>query len=149
MPLARYFLIVGGVLIALLLVVGANPPTPQVADGAGVDLPAIRIHSDRKLPDRVVYDTSIPTIAPPQLSSSESVVSTPPAPDDVLAKARQETAFAQMQTPDARRPEAPGSRKSELVPKRKHKHARRPAMQQPAWVMARQPRFGWFGNYVW
>src|SRR5215467_630821 len=60
MPLLRYFLFVGGTLIALLFVANAAFPTmplPQNLTSAS-DLPPVRIHSDRKLPERVVLDTS-------------------------------------------------------------------------------------------
>ena len=56
MPLARYFLYVGGVLLALLFILDAYLPKIPVADRAMIDLPVIRIHSDRKWPERVVYE---------------------------------------------------------------------------------------------
>src|ERR1700682_2770901 len=91
MPVARYFLYVGGVLLALLL--ATAPFTPQdvaVASHSapGLDKTTVRIHSIQKLPERVVYDTSLPTIVPP---AARTVVAaaTPPAPaPDVSAHAR-------------------------------------------------------------
>ena len=61
MPLLRYFLFVGGSLLALLFVVNAAYPTVPLPDTltSAADLPPIRIHSERKLPDRVVFDTSV------------------------------------------------------------------------------------------
>ncbi|MGH6737474.1 MAG: hypothetical protein ACREDY_00295, partial [Bradyrhizobium sp.] len=61
MPLLRYFLFVGGSLLALLFVVNAAypvAPLPAALTSAS-DLPPIRIHSERKLPERVVFDTSV------------------------------------------------------------------------------------------
>lgn len=61
MPLLRYFLFVGGSLIALLFVVNVAFPTAPLPENltSGSDLPPIRIHSERKLPERVVIDTSV------------------------------------------------------------------------------------------
>jgi hypothetical protein len=66
MPLMRYFGFVGSAL--LLLLFGLNWYLPQpVAEpvGAVTDKPAIRISSIETLPERVVIDTSLPTIVPP------------------------------------------------------------------------------------
>jgi hypothetical protein len=70
-PLTRYFLIVGSVLIALLF--GANWiwPSAQPAQSqnvtaqAALDAPVARIHSTQKWPDKIEFDTSKPTIVPP------------------------------------------------------------------------------------
>jgi len=76
MPIFRYFLFVGGALLALLLAVNfalpASPVTQAVAT-AGNDQPLIRIRSDRHLPERVVLDTSQPTIAPPATKTAAVV----------------------------------------------------------------------------
>jgi hypothetical protein len=59
MPLLRYFIFVGGSLLALLFVANATlPAEPLQETPTSSDLPPVRIHSDRKLPDRVVFDTS-------------------------------------------------------------------------------------------
>ena len=65
MPLLKYFGFVGSVLLMLLL--GANwyfpePITELVHNG--IDKSAIRISSIEKLPERIVIDTSLPTIVP-------------------------------------------------------------------------------------
>ena len=68
MPIARYFAVVGSALAVLLLIADwclPEPPArfpdrPEVVERA-----AIRIRSDRKWPEKVVFDTSQPTIAPP------------------------------------------------------------------------------------
>ena len=68
MPVARYFLFVGGLLLALLFALDAFAPQ-QVAVAINsvpsIDKTVVRIRSDQKLPERVVYDTSLPTIVPP------------------------------------------------------------------------------------
>jgi hypothetical protein len=76
MPLARYFLSVGVVLLALLFAADAYLPKLAVAARANADLPVIRIHihSDQKWPARVVYDTSLPTIIPTQIANTDADV---------------------------------------------------------------------------
>jgi hypothetical protein len=66
MPLIKYFGFVGSALILLLIGLGWCLP-PQVAEPAGgsTDRPAIRIASAEHLPERVIIDTSLPTIVPP------------------------------------------------------------------------------------
>ncbi len=80
MPIARYFIIVGGTLAALLFIAGWCLPTPpaRFADQPAIDRAIIRIKSERKWPEKVVLDTSQPTIAPP-------VVEQPPAQSVRLA----------------------------------------------------------------
>ena len=139
MPVARYFMYVGGVLLALLFISDAFLPKLAVADrtDTATELPAIRIHSDRKWPERVVMDTSTPTIVPAQTVKAEAVV--PPAAPvaDVSAKTRVREAFAQLVAPEPKKPEA--------KPQRKRKIAKsRPA--PPVMMVAQQPRFGFFGN---
>ena len=146
MPLARYFFYVGGVLLALLFVLDAYLLKPPVAERANANLPVIRIHSERKWPERIVFDTSPPTIIPPRITSDEGSIRSPPAATDVSVKARDRQAFAQMQPSDAKRlePSAPGRR--ELKPQRQRKIVKRHVMPL---LVARQPQFGRFGNTIW
>jgi hypothetical protein len=144
MPLARYFLFVGGVLLALLFVVDAVLPALPVADRSdtGVDKSVIRIHSDRKWPERVVFDTNIPTIVPAQTAKAEAVVPAP-APTivaDVSAKTRVREAFAQFVPPDPKKPEPKLQRKRKIVKNR---------VAPPMVVVAQQRRFGFFDNGAW
>ena len=77
MPVARYFLFVGGVLLALLLAVDALVPQQAVVASQAapsIDKTVVRIRSDQKPPERVVYDTSLPTIVPPQAVTAQAVV---------------------------------------------------------------------------
>jgi hypothetical protein len=148
MPLARYFLFVGGTLLALLFIVAAAVPTVQVADteraDTGFDKPVIRIHSDRKWPERVVFDTSLPTIVPAQTAKAEAITPPPPAPTPVAeasAKARVREAFAQFVPPDAK--------KAEPKPQRKHIKIAKRRVAPPMVVVAQQPRYGFFANNSW
>jgi hypothetical protein len=142
MPVARYFLFVGGALLALLFVVDAVVPKVPVAEAdrtdTGFDKSVIRIHSDRKWPERVVFDTSIPTIVPVQTAKAEAVVPTPVA--DVSAKVRVREAFAQFVPPDPKKPEP--------KPQRKRKIAKSRVAPQVVQI-AQQPRFGFFANNGW
>src|SRR5258708_13167068 len=87
MLLARYFLSVGGVLLALLFVADAVvPKVPAAATDSndlGTDKAVIRIHTDRKWPEPVVFDTNSPTtIVPAQIVKAEAALPPPaPAPD--------------------------------------------------------------------
>jgi hypothetical protein len=58
----------------LLFIADFCLPKSPVAERASIDLPAIRIHSDRKWPDRIVFDTSLPTIVPAQPANAETSV---------------------------------------------------------------------------
>jgi hypothetical protein len=66
MPVFRYFVFVGGALLALLLIVNWSLPALN-AEGTqdSVDRSIIRIHSQQKWPAAVVFDTTRPTIAAP------------------------------------------------------------------------------------
>jgi hypothetical protein len=67
-PIARYFISVGGTLAALLFIAGWCLPTPPAmfADQQlAIDRTIIRIKSAHKWPEKVVLDTSHPTITPP------------------------------------------------------------------------------------
>ena len=79
MPLARYFLFVGGTLFALLFALNAYVSSPVVASATVADVirPAVRIHSTQKLPERIVIDTSIPTIVPPPAVVAEAPAKAP------------------------------------------------------------------------
>jgi hypothetical protein len=173
MPIFRYFMFVGGALLSLLFagnfVWPASPVTQAVAT-AGYDQPLIRIRSDRHLPDRVVLDTSQPTIAGPVVKTAAVTVPQPPAPADALAelsaKARVRETFAQFMPAG---PKADAAKKADAKPEAqaqvsqvqvsqvhapaqpKRKVARtHPAPQrgQPMMLVAQQPHFGLF-NTTW
>src|SRR5690349_15161327 len=58
MPLVAYFRNVGAALLALLLLAGFYLPAAPAVQGTAAYPPAIRIHSARKLPEPVVFDTT-------------------------------------------------------------------------------------------
>jgi len=141
MPVARYFLFVGGVLLALLLAVDALVPQQAVVASQAapsVDKTVVRIRSDQKPPERVVYDTSLPTIVPPQAVTAQAVV--PAAPlADATVQARVRETYAQLVPAEAKKPESQVQRKRKIA---KNRSAR------PTQV-AQQAHFGFFGGSNW
>src|SRR3984957_2874343 len=148
MPLVRYFFFVGGALLALLFISNAYLPKPPEMATADADLPVIRIHSDRKWPERVVFDTSRPTIVPMQTANTGAGVPAAATVADLSAKTRLRQAFAQLQptAPTPAQASVPAKPEPKLQPKRKV--ARRPTAP-PVMLVAHQPQFGFFGNNAW
>jgi hypothetical protein len=96
MLLLRYFVYVGGVLAALLFAADAYAPKTEVASVTdGVDRSVIRIHSDRKWPERVVFDTSAPTITAAPAVQAEASVPAPANVAGIAPTARVRETFAQ------------------------------------------------------
>jgi hypothetical protein len=147
MPLARYFVIVGGVLLALLFIADAFLPKFEVAERVTVNLPVIRIHSDRKWPERIVYDTSLPTIVPAQFQIREANVLAPTMPTHVSDTSKQREAFAQMRTSEPSRLQLSGPRKREQKSLGSKVAKRR--VVSPMVLVSRQTQFGWFGSSMW
>jgi hypothetical protein len=156
MPVLRYFVFVGAALLALLFVVAAAFPALPTAQGvnttetAAADVPGIRIHSDRKWPERVVFDTSVPTIvpapvvaavpAPTQTAKNETRVATPVGVANAGTKVTARDAFAQLTPSDLK--------KMNLKPQPKRKIAKRHVAPPPMQV-AQRPQFGLFANNIW
>ena len=148
MPLARYFLYVGGVLLTLVFILDACLTKLPVMERAQVNSPIIRIHSERKWPERIVFDNTLSTIVPAQTAIVEDRVSSPATVAGVAVKEREREAFALMHPSNAKRlePSTPGRR--ELKPQRQRKIAKRHVIPRSL-IVARQPQFGWFGNTIW
>jgi hypothetical protein len=154
MPVLRYFMFVGGALLALLLIANVwLPAVPSTEDShPAIDRSVIRIHSDHKWPERVVFDTTRPTITPaPASVPAPAVVAEVPSPpkseNDEHSKGHVRQAFAQLRpnsSPDEHRD-------------REQKRKRRPmavAKSHRVWpqrmMVAQQPPFFLFGgNSVW
>lgn len=147
MPIVRYFIFTGGVLLALLFGVDAFAPKEPTGNSAAAALtssagnPTLRISSDRKWPERVVYDTSLPTIIPPTVEIAAAALVPEPVAE-MPAKARVRESFAQFKPGDDPKPEA------KPLPKRKVAKARSAPPHQPMMRVAQQPQFGFFGN-IW
>ncbi|MBV8924465.1 MAG: hypothetical protein JOZ74_03750 [Bradyrhizobium sp.] len=175
MPLLRYFLFVGGSLLALLFVANAALPTEPLpaALTSRSDLPPVRIHTERKLPERVVFDTN--AVLPSQVPATPVVVAqtgpqqqgqgrkqtqaqapVPPARADISAKARVREAFAQLPQEAAASQPAISDMATLVVPEPKMYTARQPLKRKvgarpraghPIMMVAQQPRFGGFDTW--
>jgi hypothetical protein len=144
MPLARYFFYVGGVLLALLFIADAYLPKFSVAHEADEVFYNVRIHSDRKWPERIVYDTSLPTITPPQIASTKQSAA---APSTIAsARPREQEAFAQLPPSDTNQLQSPDSKKHEPKLQRQRKITKRHT-PPPVLLVARQRQFGWFAYW--
>lgn len=161
MPIFRYFVFVGGALLALLFAadfVFPAAPAVQAVVTASNDQPLIRIRSDRHLPERVVLDTSQPTIVPPAVKTAAVVAPQPPVQDstsaalaEMSAKTRVRETFAQV-TPGVKADAAATGRtdgRPQAQPKRKVVRAHpAPPPGRPMMLVAQQPHFGLF-NWTW
>jgi hypothetical protein len=103
MPVLRYFVSVGGALLALLFICNAVfPQVPLPATlNSGSDLPAVRIRSERKWPERVVIDTTVPTVAPVKIAKVDAVkadAAQQTVATGEMQKTKPRDAFAQMGT---------------------------------------------------
>jgi hypothetical protein len=84
-PVARYFVYVGSVLVALLFVANWMWPSSapvQAQDSAAqaaAEGPIARIHSAQKWPDKIEFDTSKPIIVPPPAPALAATASPEPA----------------------------------------------------------------------
>ena len=144
MPVLRYFVFVGGALLALLFVVDAYAPAQPVAGKANTvvaaENPTLRIRSDRKWPQAIVFDTSQPTVVPAPVLKAEANVATPANVAEMSPKARVRETFAQFV------PVEPKLEPKQLQRKRKiAKYAAGSRMAQ----VAQPSRFGVFGTNIW
>jgi hypothetical protein len=119
MPVARYFLFAGGALIALLFALDAFSPK-AVADNpghasAGVEKATLRIRSDVKWPERIVFDTSQPTIVPKAAPAQVVALAGPEPAPEISAKSRVRETFAQFVPVEPKQAETPVQRKRKIV----------------------------------
>lgn len=145
MPLARYLIYVGGTLLLLLFVADFSLPKPPASERRNEESYLIRIHSDQKWPDRVVFDTSASAVTSAHPTTAQAVEPAPAVVADVPAGARD--AFAQLQqskTSDARPPDAAATK-----PKPRRQHIAKRRTPPPARLAWRQPQFGWFDQRIW
>jgi hypothetical protein len=167
MPLLRYFVFVGGALLALLVISDAVLPQVPLPGNltSGSELPAVRIRSDRKWPERVVIDTtvSLPKTAPAMVAKAQIAPPAPPttaAAADASAKGHVRDAFAQVPPGQMEfkqsEPKQPGAKvaamaagepnKAELKPQPKRRVAKARPVGHPVMMVAQQPRFGFFDS---
>ena len=151
MLVLRYFGYVGGSLLALLLVCNAVFTKPALPDvlSSNPEQPTIRIHSDKKWPERVVFDTSMAPVAAPVAIAQAAAPASPRAEaPSITAKARVREAFAQF-TPAEPKRDAKADLKAQAQAQPKRKVATKVAkvhVGRPLVLASQQPRFGWFDN---
>jgi hypothetical protein len=79
MPLGRYFIFAGSLLLALLFLAEQYIPEPVAGPAhTDVDRSIIRIHSRHKWPDAIVFDTSLPTITSPAVTEAVAAPASTP-----------------------------------------------------------------------
>jgi hypothetical protein len=175
MPVLRYFVFVGGALLALLFACNAvvpQVPLPEsIKSASASDMPMVRIKSERKWPERVVFDTTVASGAPVNIAKIDMNADTAKqvAAADDSQTSRTRDAFAQMGTTgpkqqamlaaqpaalkvaDATAPKAADLRsdltRTESKPQSKRKVAKlRPS--RPMIIVAQQPQphFGFFDS---
>ena len=160
MPLLRYFLYVGGALLSLILIANLVLPQESLPGTltSATELPTVRIQSDRKLPERIVFDTSstvatapVPVLAPAKVAAAVRPAPVPAVTAEMSAKARVREAFAQLPpSEEVSEPKmdqmarvvvpAPQMYKVKQAPKRVA--APRPYAPRPVAMAAQQPHFG-------
>lgn len=140
MPLARYFVFVGGALMALLFVFDLFSPKAAadigIHSGDGVDRSTVRIRSEQKWPERIVFDTTRSTIvAKAQAQTAQAALPGPEPAPEITPKARVRETFAQFVPVEPK--------KAEGTVQKKRKAAKGPG--QPM----RIARYGYFGTSTW
>jgi hypothetical protein len=77
--LTRYFILVGGVLLALLFVADWYwpSPSPMPSYGAPIDETVLRIRSEHKWPRKVQLDTTMPKVVPLSPAVTETAEAAP------------------------------------------------------------------------
>jgi len=137
----------GGALLIMLLVAGAYLPSPPLAEQVETQRIKIRIRTEMKLPERVVFDTSMPALThlvDPTRAETDPP-SSPPSADDLSAKARQ--AFARLQSSDTGKARVAELKRPEFKTSPSRRSETRRRAPTPRKVrLARQPQFDWFGG---
>lgn len=150
MLVLRYFVFVGGALLALLWGLNAELPrqsaTSPTAVASSNDLPAIRINSsERKGPDRIVFDTNAPM--PITVAKTAPPVRTPVVAQIAPKATVVREALAQS-PPSKPTHVAVRAKKLRHRPLYRHRYARarvpRYYSRPPMMLVAQQPRFGFF-----
>lgn len=133
MPLMRYFVFVSGVLLALLFIADACLPKLPTAEKTAALPPVVRIYSDQKWPERIVYDTSVTVVRSAPAANSEAAGSAPPT----IAVASLKLRDALAELPQPANPKKP-----------QHKFVKKHAAK-PVRLATRRSPFGWFGPTIW
>ena len=146
MPLTRYFAWVGSVLLALLFIAAAGFPKLPVAEKADTLPPAIRIFSDHKWPERIVYDTSAPIVRQAVAVNPHTGVPAPPM--IAMASTKLREAMAELRKPDPKQLLASNPKRPEARVQQQYRIATKHAAK-PMRFTARRSPFGWFASTMW
>ncbi|RXT44261.1 hypothetical protein B5V03_21970 [Bradyrhizobium betae] len=149
MPLLAYFWKVGAALLALIFVADFCLPKATVTERMTVEQRAILIHSDRKWPERVVLDTTLPAmvaVASAPLTTEHAPLVTRTTPVIRAETPALADAFAMVRSESPPREAVEHKR----LQKRRHVATRSKRHGASQMVLAvRQPQFGWFGHRYW
>lgn len=121
MPLARYFVFVGAALAALLFVFDFFSPKAAadigIHSGGNVDKSTVRISSEQKWPERVVFDTTHPTVVAKaaQVQIAQAALPGPEPAPEITPKARVRETFAQFVPVEPKKPEATVQKKRKVA----------------------------------
>jgi predicted lipid-binding transport protein (Tim44 family) len=125
MPLIRYFLYMGGVLLAVLLLVGGymGGPVSEVAQ-SGAEPTVARIRSAQKWPEKIVFDTSAPQVRAPDVAAdvAAAALAAPPPAATPAAQATARQAYAMAAPPAAAAKPAAPAASHRRVAERHHRH---------------------------
>jgi hypothetical protein len=156
MLLVRYFLYVGGVLVVLLLATSAFAPKPEVVSTAdsGFDRSVIRIHSEQKLPARVVFDTTAPAATIAAVPAAPIVASAPPAPANaniamISPTARVRETFAQFVPAEPKKPQLKAKAVKSRVASPRMRFAEPRTRFAEHERFGFDPRLGFAANNIW
>jgi len=146
MPLARYFLFVGGVLLALLFISDAYLPKLAVSIRAissfGHHPHSVPIRNGRARR----YDTSLPTVIPAQIANMETDL--PARQGSVTSSKRWSGSICAAATVDANQLQRSDPKKREPKLQRQRKKIATRQAAPAARLVARQPQFGWLQQHV-
>lgn len=134
MPYFRFLAGAGGVIVALMFAANAylsgpdaTPVEKSSSSHTGFDPSTIRITSTRKGPERVVIDTSLPTIVPPAPTVNLATVTPPRPAREAFAQANAEQAPAAKPVKEAKaQPHKPAHRRVA----RRYYYEQQPVYQQ-------------------
>jgi len=131
--LARYFLFVGGALMALLVAFDALAPKASANNTAqataSVDKSTLRIQSNQKWPEKIVFDTTQPTIAPKAAPAPQVALAGPAPAPEMSAQARVRETFAQFVPVEPKKADTPPAPRKRKVAKARHGQPMRFAQQ--------------------
>jgi hypothetical protein len=141
MPLLRYFLYVGGVLVALLFFANSYLPNSPSVETSGPRLPVIHLYAERRGPEALVFDTRVPLPNPVAIAKADAGKPAQAAAAGASNNLRE--AFAQVPPSDAGTVTSADAKKPEqkAAPRKTARRHKAPTVR----LVYQQSPFGWFG----